>query len=247
MSRQVQLFITCLGEQFFSHVLADMVTVLERLGVGCTFPPEQTCCGEPLYNAGFQDGARGIARTWLRAFGPGDLPIVSPSGSCVDMVRHKYPHLFPPGTPEHDLAQSAAARTFEFSEFLVHQLQVTDTGACFPHRVTYHASCHALRALGLRTEAKQLLGAVRGLELVPLEEEDTCCGFGGVFSVIYPEVSRTMMENKVRRILATGAEAVVACDAGCLMNIGGGLRKAGAPVRALHLIEILAAREGAER
>ena len=237
---KTQLFITCLAEQFYPGVLEKMVGILERLGVEAMFPPEQTCCGQPFFNSGFQSEARPLAVKWLRAFSRSDAPIVSPSGSCVDMVRHHYPELFSAGTPEHALAQSVAARTFEFTEFLVHHLQVTDVGARFPHKVAYHASCHALRGLGLKHEAKQLLSAVRDLELVPLSEEETCCGFGGVFSVVYPEVSRAMMESKVSHIIASGAEAVVACDAGCLMNIGGGLRRAGASIKALHLIEVLA-------
>jgi L-lactate dehydrogenase complex protein LldE len=240
----VQLFITCLAEQFYPQVLRGMVTVLERLGVQCEFPDRQTCCGQPLYNSGFQDGSRKLARQWLAAFGGTDGYIVSPSGSCVDMVREHYPELFPPGTREHAAAVDCAARTFEFSQFLVNVLGVTDVGASFPHRVTYHASCHLLRGLGVRDEPKQLLRAVRGLELVPLENEDTCCGFGGVFSVIYPEVSRQMMEAKVRCVQASGADAVVACDAGCLMNIGGGLQKVGSPIRAMHLIEVLAGADG---
>lgn len=246
MTVKAQLFVTCLAEQFSSGVLEKMVGLLERLGVRVFFPPEQTCCGQPFYNSGFQAEARKLASRWLRVFGPTDGYIVSPSGSCVDMVRHHYAELFPAGTSQHALAQEVAARTFEFSEFLVRQLKVTDVGARFPHKVTYHASCHLLRGLGVREEPKQLLRAVEGLELVPLADEETCCGFGGVFSVIYPEVSRAMMEAKVRNIVGSGAEVVVACDAGCLMNVGGGLRRAGSPVQALHLIEVLAAREGVQ-
>ena len=190
----------------------------------------------------FQDDqARELAMKWLDVFGPTDGFIVSPSGSCVDMVRHHFPELFSPGSPEHRRATEVGARTFEFTQFLVNQLKVTDLGARFPSKVTYHASCHLLRGLGLREEAKTLLRKVQGLELVPLSTEETCCGFGGSFSVIYPEVSQAMMEAKVKSIQATGAEAVVACDAGCLMNIAGGLRKAGSPVRAMHLIEVLTA------
>jgi L-lactate dehydrogenase complex protein LldE len=225
--------------------LEKMVAILEHLGVEVEFPAEQTCCGQPFYNSGFQSETRKMAARWLDTFGRSQAPIVSPSGSCVEMVRRNYLELFPAGTVEHDLARGVAARTFEFTEFLVHKLKVTDVGARFPHKVTYHASCHLLRGLGLRQEAKQLLSAVRDLELLPLDEEETCCGFGGIFSVIYPEVSRAMMEAKVNHILATGAEAVVACDAGCLMNIGGGLRRAGSPVKALHLIEVLGANGGA--
>jgi len=240
MPIQAQLFITCLAEQFFSPVLKDMVTVLERLGVQCEFPEAQTCCGQPFFNSGFHDRTRGLARQWLNVFGQTEGYIVSPSGSCVDMIRHHYLELFPAGSAEHALAQSVAARTFEFAQFLVDEMKVVEVGARFPHTVTYHASCHLLRGLGGRDQPKQLLQAVKGLKLVPLDQEETCCGFGGVFSVLYPEVSRAMMETKIKHIEASGAEAVVACDAGCLMNIGGGLRKANSPIKAMHLIEVLA-------
>jgi L-lactate dehydrogenase complex protein LldE len=217
------------------------VGLLERLGVAVEFPEEQTCCGQPFFNTGFQDEARALARRWLRTFGRSEDPIVAPSGSCVDMVRH-FPHLFAPGSPEAAAAAAVAARTFEIGEFLVRRLGLRDVGARYPHRVAYHASCHLLRGLGLRVEAKLLLGAVRDIELVPLPEEEVCCGFGGAFSVIYPEVSRVMLEAKVRNVLASGAEAVVACDAGCLMNIAGGLRQAGSAVKAVHLVDILASK-----
>jgi len=237
--RRVQLFITCLAEQFYPSTLRNLVRLLERQGVEVEFPAEQTCCGQPFFNTGFQDEARALARSWLRTFGRSENPIVAPSGSCVDMVRH-FPHLFAPGSPEAAEAAALAARTFEVGEYLVHRLGLRDVGARFPHRVAYHASCHLLRGLGLRAEAKELLGAVRDIELVPLPEEEVCCGFGGAFSVVYPDVSRAMLDAKVRNVLASGAEAVVACDAGCLMNIAGGLRKAGSAVKALHLVDILA-------
>ena len=241
MSVRAQLFITCLGENFFSDTLKGMVRVLERLGVQCEMPEGQTCCGQPFFNSGFQNGALAPARQFIRVFGKTDGYIVAPSGSCVDFVRHHYLQLFPTGTPEHARAKEIVARTFEFSEFLVNVLKVEDVGAVFPHKVTYHASCHLLRGFGLREEPKQLLRAVKGLELVPLNEEETCCGFGGVFSVVYPEVSQAMMQTKVNNIQASGAEYVVAGDPGCLMNIAGGLHKMHSPIRALHLISVLAA------
>jgi L-lactate dehydrogenase complex protein LldE len=241
MSVKAQLFLTCLAEQFFPNVLRGMVDLLERLGVQVAFPREQTCCGQPFFNSGYRTQARKLAVKWLDVFGATDGFIVSPSGSCVDMVCHHFPTLFPPGSPEHRRATEVGARTFEFSQFLVNQLKVADVGARFPGKVTYHASCHLLRGLGAREEPKALLRRVEALELIPLPGEETCCGFGGVFSVIYPEVSTSMMEAKVRAIGSTGADAVVACDAGCIMNIAGGLRKAGSSVRAMHLIEILAA------
>lgn len=238
---KAQLFITCLGEQFFPNVLKSTVKILERHGVQVSFPADQTCCGQIYFNTGFMSQARVIARNWLDLFAFTEGYIVSPSGSCVDMVKHHYPQLFPEGLPEHQMAVETAARTFELTQFLVNELKLTDVGAQFPHKVTYHASCHTLRGIGVRDEPKTLLSNVKGLELVPLPEEETCCGFGGAFSVIYPEVSNSMMEAKVRAIEASGAEAVVALDPGCLMNIAGGLRKHHSKVQAMHLIELLTA------
>jgi L-lactate dehydrogenase complex protein LldE len=245
MAIKAQLFITCLAEQFFPDVLKRMVGLLERLGVQVEFPEEQTCCGQPFFNSGFRSQARDLAVKWLKVFGRTDGFIVSPSGSCVDTVRHHFPELFPPGSAEHRQSEDVAARTFEFTQFLVQKLKVTDVGARFPRKVTYHASCHLLRGLSGREEPKALLRAVQGLELVPLPGEETCCGFGGSFSVIYPEVSKAMMEAKVRAIESTGADVVAVGDAGCIMNIAGGLRQAGSPIRAMHLIEILTAGRGA--
>ncbi len=243
MVTKVNLFMTCLGENFFSPVLRDVVSVLERLGVECALPEGQTCCGQPFYNAGLQSKTTGLARQWLKAFRGSKGYIVAPSGSCADFVRHRYPEIFGPGTPEHALAEDLASRTFEFGEFLTRVLGVTDVGASFPHRVTYHASCHILRAMGLRDEPKQLLRHVAGLELVEMAGEETCCGFGGVFSVVYPEVSNAMMESKVQNVDDSAAEVVVVGEPGCLMNIAGGLQKRGSRVRAMHLAQVLAAQE----
>jgi len=241
---KAQLFITCLGDQFYTSTLQNMTRLLERLGVELTFPYEQTCCGQPLFNNGFEDKTRVVALNFMRAFAKSDAPIIGPSGSCVSMVKHHYPGLFPTGTPEYALASDIAGRTFEFTEYLVNVLKVTDVGAVYPHKVTYHASCHYLREMGLKTEARTLLNAVKGLDFVPLNEEETCCGFGGAFTVTYPEVSRSMMENKVKNIIASGAETVVMCEPGCLMNVAGGLQKAGSDIRAMHIIDLLASKEG---
>lgn len=240
MTTTAQLFVTCLHEQFFPNALKGMVAVLERLGVQCRFPEGQTCCGQPMFNTGFQSEARKVARRWMEVFGATEGYIVAPSGSCVDMVRHHYAGLFPEGSREREQAAALAARTFEFSQFLVNVLGVTNVGARFPRRVAYHASCHLLRGLGVHDEPLRLLKAVAGLELVEWMQAETCCGFGGAFSVIYPEVSKAMMETKVQAIQASGAEVLVAADAGCLMNIAGGLHKAQAPVQTMHLIEVLA-------
>jgi L-lactate dehydrogenase complex protein LldE len=156
------------------------------------------------------------------------------------MVKHHYPSLFKPGTEEHSLAVDIASRIFEFTEYLVNVLKISEVGAVYPHKVTYHATCHYLREMGLKTEAKTLLNSVKGLEFIPLKEEETCCGFGGSFTVTFPEVSRAMMENKVRDIVASGADTVVMCEPGCLMNIAGGLQKAGSTIRAMHIVDLLA-------
>jgi len=239
---KAQLFITCLGDQFYTKTLQNMTHLLENLGVELSFPPEQTCCGQPHFNNGFESQARDVARNFLRAFSKSDAPLVGPSGSCVSMVKHHYPELFPAGTPEQALAVDIASRTFEFTEYLVNVLKVTDVGAVYPHKVTYHASCHYLREMGLKTEAKTLLNAVKGLEFIPLNEEETCCGFGGAFTVTYPEVSRSMMDNKVKNIISSGAETVVMCEPGCLMNVAGGLYKAGSNIKALHIIDLLSSK-----
>ncbi|HJS18581.1 MAG TPA: (Fe-S)-binding protein [Anaerolineales bacterium] len=235
-----QLFITCLGDQFYTATLQNITRILERLGVDLVFPPQQTCCGQPLFNNGFEEKTRPVALNFLDAFDKSNAPIVAPSGSCVSMVKHHYPSLFKEGTSEHALAVDIASRTFEFTEYLVNVLKVTDVGAVYPHKVTYHATCHYLREMGLKNEAKTLLHAIKGLEFVPLKEEETCCGFGGSFTVTFPEVSRAMMKHKVNDILASGADTVVMCEPGCLMNIAGGLHKAGSNIRAMHLIDLLA-------
>ena len=240
---KVQLFLTCLGDQFYTGTLQNMTRLLEKLGVEVVFPPEQTCCGQPLYNNGFENKTRPVALTFMQAFRKSDAPIIGPSGSCVSMVKHHYPLLFREGTPEHALAADIASRIYEFTEYLVNVLKVTDVGAVYPHKVTYHASCHYLREMGLKVEAKTLLNSIKGLEFVPLNEEETCCGFGGAFTVTYAEVSRSMMQNKVNHIIASGADTVVMGEPGCLMNIAGGLYKAGSKIHAMHIIDLLASRE----
>jgi len=237
---KVQLFVTCMGENLLPDVLEKMVLLLERLGVPCGFPENQTCCGQPFFNSGFQAEGRRMALGWMNAFADTEGYIVAPSGSCVEFVKHRYPRMFPEGSAEHERAVRLAGRVLEFSQYLVNVLKVTDVGAAFPHRVACHYPCHLTRGLGVRSEPLELLKAVRGLELVPFDESETCCGFGGIFSVVYPEVSKAMMEAKVRHVVESGVEAVVVSEPGCLVNIRGGLQKVNAKARAMHLIEILA-------
>jgi L-lactate dehydrogenase complex protein LldE len=231
------LLITCLGDALFPEVGVATVRLLRRLGVTVDFPEAQTCCGQPHFNSGYHDEARALARHTLRAFARSPL-VVAPSGSCAAMVKLEYPELFRADPVWRARAEGLARRTHELSDFLVNVLGVEDVGARFEGRVTYHMACH-LRGLGTLTEPERLLRRVRGLELVPLERADECCGFGGSFSVRFGGISGAMVRDKVDFIQKAGVDAVVATDAGCLMNIAGCLRRRGSAVRALHLAEVL--------
>jgi L-lactate dehydrogenase complex protein LldE len=229
--------VTCLGDAFFPEVGVAAVRLLRRLGVAVDFPAAQTCCGQPHFNSGYRDEARALARHTIAAFDNG-RPVVVPSGSCAAMVKLEYPELFHDDASWHRRAQDLAGRTHELADFLVNVLGVEDVGARFPGRVTYHMACH-LRGLGLLTEPERLLARVKGLEYVRLERADECCGFGGSFSVRYPGISGAMVQDKAAFIEQAGVDAVVATDAGCLMNIAGCLRRRGSKVRALHLAQVL--------
>jgi L-lactate dehydrogenase complex protein LldE len=233
----VSLLVTCLGDAFFPEVGVATVRLLRRLGVAVDFPPAQTCCGQPHFNSGYRGEARELARHTLAAFDNGRTVVV-PSGSCAAMVKLEYPELFHDDPHWGPRARDLAGRTHELSDFLIRVLGVEDVGANFEGRVAYHMACH-LRGLGLTSEPERLLRHVRGLELVPLERYDECCGFGGSFSVRYPGISGAMVEDKAALIEKAGVDAVVATDAGCLMNIAGCLRRRGSAVRALHLAEVL--------
>ncbi len=234
---RVGLFITCISDTLFPRTGIATVEVLERLGCEVVFPEEQTCCGQMHFNSGYRDQALPLVRRFARAFGDAGLDaVVCPSGSCAAMVRDQYPRLAP------DTAE-LAARTFELSEFLVGQLGVEDVGATYPHRVTYHPTCHSLRLLKVGDAPLRLLRHVRGLDLVELADADQCCGFGGTFAVKNSDTSAAMLTDKLRHVLDTGAEACVATDNSCLMHIGGGLSRQRTGVRAVHLAEILAATE----
>ena len=234
----VALMITCLGDAFFPDVGVATVKLLRRLGVSVSFPEAQTCCGQPQFNSGYHDDARALARHTIDAFA-GAGTVVTPSGSCAAMVNLEYPELFHNDLVWHAKAAELAGRTFELSDFLVNQLKIDDVGAVFHGSVTYHMACH-LRGLGLHQEPIQLILKVKGLRFVPLERYDECCGFGGSFAVRYPGISGSMVQDKAGFIEKTGVDAVVATDAGCLMNIGGCLRRGNGRTRILHLAELLA-------
>jgi L-lactate dehydrogenase complex protein LldE len=238
---QVSLFITCFNDTLFPGTGRAVVEVLERLGHEVDFPLEQTCCGQMHANSGYQLEAVPLVRRFVRVFADSEV-VVTPSGSCAAMVRDQYPRLAALAGDD-GLAREVAAiapRVHEFSELLVDVLGVDDVGAVFPHRVTYHPTCHSARLLRVGDKPLRLLRAVRDLELVELAEATECCGFGGTFAVKNADTSSAMLADKTRRVMDTQAEVCVAADNSCLMHIGGALRRQRTGVRTMHLAEVLA-------
>ena len=239
MSETVQLFITCIIDTLYPEIGQAVVNVLRRAGVMVQFPQDQTCCGQPAFNAGLRDQARTIAIHTIQVFEKTEGPVVIPSGSCAAMIRHGYGELFGEDPVWLPRAHALAERTFEFSEFLVDYLGITDIGARYPGKLTYHSSCHLLRDMGIDRQPRTLLANVRGLDFEELPYTDECCGFGGVFSVEHPEISSAMLERKIANIESTSSPKVVSCDAGCMTNINGGLHRQGKPARVIHIAEVL--------
>jgi L-lactate dehydrogenase complex protein LldE len=225
---RVALFVTCLGDTLFPSAGKAVVTLLERLGVEVEFPEEQTCCGQMHLNSGYADEGLALARRLAEVF-DGYEAVVTPSASCAGMVREQL--------------GAGAPRVFELSEFLVDVLEVDDVGAYYPHRVTYHPTCHSVRSLRVGDRPRRLLSSVRGLDLADLPDALECCGFGGTFAVKNADVSTAMLSDKVRNVLDTRAEVVCAVDSSCLMHIGGGLARGRTGLRTVHLAEILASTE----
>ena len=241
---RVSLFITCLADTMFPQTGQATVRLLERLGVSVDFPREQTCCGQMHFNTGYASEALPLVRRFADAFDGSEL-IVSPSASCVSMVREHYPRLAErTGDPRLvERIEALRLRTLELSELLVERMGLEDVGAFFAHRVTYHPTCHGLRMLHLGDKPLRLLRAVGGIDLVELPEATQCCGFGGTFAIKNADTSTAMLTDKIRTILQTGAEVCTAADSSCLMHIGGALSRGRAGVRTMHLAEILAASE----
>ncbi|MCK0091765.1 (Fe-S)-binding protein [Rhodococcus sp. F64268] len=243
---RVALFATCLGDTLFPNAVKATALLLARLGHEVVFPDSQTCCGQMHVNTGYQPDALPLVENYAGTFGdPSIDAVVAPSGSCVGSVRH-----------QHEIVASrygsaslcgrvdtVKAKTYELSEFLVDVLGVTDVGAYFPHRVTYHPTCHSLRMLRVGDKPLQLLRAVRGIDLVELPEADSCCGFGGTFALKNAETSTAMLADKIRNVSTTGAEFCSASDSSCLMHIGGGMSRLQTGTRTIHLAEILCATE----
>jgi len=235
----VTLFIQCLVDGIYPEVGEAVVAVFRKLGITLTCPTRQTCCGQPAFNAGYHGEARVAARRFIEIFESAEV-IVCPSGSCVTMVRHHYPQLFEGDAAWVQRAQQVAAKTFELTEYFVDVLGVTDLGARFDGVVTYHDSCHLLRNLRIKAQPRKLLSKISGLDFVEMNDSDRCCGFGGSFSFKYADISAAMAQDKVDNIIASGADTVVGCDMGCLMNIQGLVSRKGADIRVMHIAQLLA-------
>ena len=240
-SGRVSLFVTCIVDQVFPKVGLAMADVLERAGYKLDFPPAQTCCGQPAFNSGYRESSREVARHFLDVFSDSEY-IVVPSGSCTAMISHHYDDIFENDTEMRKKASDVGARVYEFSQFLLEVAKIDDVGARFDASVTYHDSCHALRELKIKDGPRRLLANVKGLTLLEMEAAQECCGFGGTFSVKFPEISGAMARTKMDSIVKTGASTVVSIDSSCLMQLEGAIRRAGLPIRTMHLAEVLASR-----
>jgi len=235
----ITLFIQCLVDALYPEVGDAMVKIFRSAGMAMDCPAAQTCCGQPAFNAGYRNDAKTAARHFIEVFETAEV-IVCPSGSCVNMVRHHYPELFQDDPQWLFRAQQVGRKTYEFTQFLVDFLGVDDLGVRRPGKITYHDSCHLLRYLGVSAQPRKLLRNIREAEFIEMPDSDRCCGFGGSFSIHYHEISAALAEDKVRDIIATGADVVVGCDMGCLMNIQGIVSRKKVPVRTMHIAQILA-------
>ena len=237
---KVTFFVTCLVDQLFPNIGVSAVKVLRGAGCQVTFDDRQTCCGQPAFNTGYRSEARKFAKRFIEMFEESDAEaIVSPSGSCVAMVKH-FRDLFPDDQEWRCRAETIGDKTHEFTSFLVNVLKIENLDSIFSGRITWHDACHGLRDLGLKSEPRKLLKNLRDASFVELPDAEACCGFGGTFSVKYPEISTAILDNKVHSIDGCDVDAVVSCDASCLMQIGGRLSRIGSKVKTLHIAEILA-------
>jgi L-lactate dehydrogenase complex protein LldE len=238
--KPVSLFVTCIVDMIYPHTGISVVEILEHLGVEVRFPLAQTCCGQVGFNSGFWKDARDVARHFLEAFDGAEV-IVVPSGSCASMVRHYYPELFKDDPEWRDRANWAASITWEFSEYLVDGLGITDIGAALPPtKVAFHDACHGLRLMGLKDQARTLASQVDGVTVNELNRCDQCCGFGGLFSVKMADISNAMLQDKIKNIEAAEADMIITGDASCLTQMNGGLSRQNASKRVMHIADLLA-------
>ncbi|ULQ53973.1 (Fe-S)-binding protein [Flavihumibacter fluvii] len=226
-------------DQLYPSTAFNMIRVLEKLGCTVAYDPNQTCCGQPAFNAGFWDESKSVCEKFIRENASGNDPIVSPSASCTGFIRNYYSKLFD-NSSLHNEVKDLASRTFEFSEFLVNVLKVEKVGAKLPLKATYHDSCAGLRECHIKEEPRKLLSNVAGLELVEMNDVETCCGFGGTFAVKYESISIAMAEQKVVNARQTGASCIISTDLSCLMHLDGYIRKKNLPVKTMHIADVLA-------
>lgn len=236
---KVQLFIPCFIDQLKPSIAFDMIKVLERVGVEVSYNPNQTCCGQPGYNAGYWDEAKIVGQKFIKEF-EGDNYIVTPSASCTGMIRNGYTHLFH-NTVSHNECKNVQKNVYELSEFLIDILKIEDVGATFNGKATYHDSCSALRECNIVSQPRKLLSKVKGLELVELKDSSVCCGFGGTFAVKFEPISVAMGEQKINNAVDTGAEVLISADYSCLLHLEAYAKKHGTAIQCLHLAEVLAA------
>jgi len=239
VAKTAQLFVTCIIDMLYPETGEAIVRVLQRSGATVDFPRDQTCCGQPGFNAGMRPQARQMAENTIRILenSPGD--IVIPSGSCTGMIRHGYQELFADDLDWLERSQAIANRTYEFTQYLVDVIGVENLDAKFPHKISYHASCHLLRDIEIDEQPQRLLEKVKGAELIPLPKREECCGFGGLFSIEHPEISKAMLDCKIDNLIASGASILVSCDAGCVAHISGGLQRKKISLQAVHIADIL--------
>lgn len=236
---KVQLFHTCIINEFYPEVGMSVVNVLERLGIRVEVPLDQTCCGQPAFNAGFCEEARKVAARTLETLLATEGPIIIPSGSCGDMIIHQYSVLFSDDSTILSRVNDVTERCYEFTQFLVDVLGITDLESRLEAKGAYHPSCHLLRGLKIEDQPKKLLKKITGLEGVKFGDQEECCGFGGMFSVKNPEISGRMMNNKIDHLEAAQAEMVISCDMGCLMHLEGGLHRRGSKIKVCHIAQVL--------
>jgi L-lactate dehydrogenase complex protein LldE len=234
----VQLFIPCFVDQLYPNTAFNMVKVLEKAGCTVEYNTNQTCCGQPAFNAGFWDDAKDVCSKFIKDFKGSDY-IVAPSASCVGFVRNYYMKLFD-NSSVHNEVKDLQKRTYEFSDFMVNVLKVTDVGASFHAKATYHDSCAGLRECHIKHEPRTLLSKVQGLELKEMEDVETCCGFGGTFAVKFGPISAGMADQKVVNAKQTGAECIISTDLSCLMHIDGYIKKKGVKIQTYHIADVLA-------
>jgi len=235
---KVQLFIPCFVDQLYPQTAMNMVKVLEKACCDVSYNTNQTCCGQPAFNAGFLENAKAVAAKFIKDFEGLDY-IVAPSASCVGFIRNYYSDLFE-NSSQHNQVKNLAERTFEFTEFLTQILQIDNYGAELNVRATYHDSCAALRECKIKDAPKRLLSKVKGLELIEMAESETCCGFGGTFSVKFPEISLSMADQKIENVINTGATHIISTNLSCLMHLEGIIKKKSIPLTTLHIADVLA-------